>query len=52
VPVIDLADRTLARRQEISSQLVVPRPIAVISAISADGAGNVAPYGFYMPACR
>jgi flavin reductase (DIM6/NTAB) family NADH-FMN oxidoreductase RutF len=51
VPVIDLADRTPAQRQGILSQLVVPRPIAVISTISADGAVNVAPYSYYMPVC-
>jgi flavin reductase (DIM6/NTAB) family NADH-FMN oxidoreductase RutF len=51
VPVIDLADRTPVQRQGILSQLVVPRPIAVISTISADGAVNVAPYSYYMPVC-
>ncbi|OHV44715.1 flavin reductase family protein [Pseudofrankia sp. BMG5.36] len=51
MPVIDLADRTPAQRQGILSQLVVPRPIAVISTMSADGAVNVAPYSYYMPVC-
>jgi flavin reductase (DIM6/NTAB) family NADH-FMN oxidoreductase RutF len=51
MPVIDLADRTPAQRQGLLSQLVVPRPIALISTVSADGAVNVAPFSYYMPVC-
>lgn len=49
--VIDLADRTPAQRQGLLSQLVVPRPIAMITTLGADGAVNVAPYSYYMPVC-
>jgi flavin reductase (DIM6/NTAB) family NADH-FMN oxidoreductase RutF len=49
--VIDLAGRTPAQKQGLLSQLVVPRPIAMISSLNADGGLNVAPFSYYMPVC-
>ncbi|GAA4717765.1 flavin reductase family protein [Phytohabitans rumicis] len=48
---IDLAGRTPAQKQGLLSQLVVPRPIAMITTLDADGAPNVAPFSYYMPVC-
>jgi flavin reductase (DIM6/NTAB) family NADH-FMN oxidoreductase RutF len=47
--VIDLAGRTPAQKQGLLSQLVVPRPIAMISTVNASGGLNVAPFSYYMP---
>ncbi|GAB2481376.1 flavin reductase family protein [Jatrophihabitans fulvus] len=47
--VIDMAGRTPAQKQGILSQLVVPRPIAMITTVDADGTLNVAPFSYYMP---
>jgi flavin reductase (DIM6/NTAB) family NADH-FMN oxidoreductase RutF len=47
---IDLAGRSPAQRQGLLSQLVVPRPIAMISTQGPAGF-NVAPYSYYMPVC-
>jgi flavin reductase (DIM6/NTAB) family NADH-FMN oxidoreductase RutF len=49
VNVIDLASRTPAQRQGLLSQLVVPRPIAMITTVGPGGGLNVAPFSFYMP---
>jgi flavin reductase (DIM6/NTAB) family NADH-FMN oxidoreductase RutF len=49
VIVFDPATDTPARCQGLLSQLVVPRPIAMISTADADGVVNVAPYSYYMP---
>jgi flavin reductase (DIM6/NTAB) family NADH-FMN oxidoreductase RutF len=49
--VIDLNGRTPAQKQGLLSQLVVPRPIAMISSLNADGGLNVAPFSYYMPVC-
>lgn len=38
-----------ARCQGMLSQLVTPRPIAMISTVGADGTVNVAPYSYYLP---
>jgi flavin reductase (DIM6/NTAB) family NADH-FMN oxidoreductase RutF len=52
IPVqrIDLVDRTPAQRQGLISQLVVPRPIAMITTDGPAGF-NVAPFSYYMPVC-
>lgn len=47
--VINLADRTPAQKQGLLSQLIVPRPIAMISTLDAEGRLNVAPFSYYMP---
>ncbi|WP_051753559.1 flavin reductase family protein [Streptosporangium amethystogenes] len=47
--IIDLADRTPAQKQGLLSQLVVPRPIAMITTLDAKGGVNVAPFSYYMP---
>ncbi|MFD6882090.1 flavin reductase family protein [Rhodococcus sp. NPDC060084] len=49
--VLDLENKTSAQRQGLLSQLVVPRPIAMISTLDANGSLNVAPYSYYMPVC-
>lgn len=47
--VIDLAGRTPAQKQGLLSQLVVPRPIAMITTTDGAGGLNVAPFSYYMP---
>lgn len=47
---VDLSDRTPAQLQGLLSQLVVPRPIAMISSIGPAGF-NVAPFSYFMPVC-
>lgn len=47
--VIDLDGRTPAQKQGLLSQLVVPRPIAMITTLDATGSVNVAPFSYYMP---
>jgi flavin reductase (DIM6/NTAB) family NADH-FMN oxidoreductase RutF len=49
VIVFDPAEHDPAHRQGMLSQLVVPRPIAMISTVDEDGVVNVAPYSYYMP---
>jgi flavin reductase (DIM6/NTAB) family NADH-FMN oxidoreductase RutF len=49
--VIDLGGRTAAQKQGLLSQLVVPRPIAMITTTSPDGRLNVAPFSYFMPVC-
>ena len=47
--VIDMSGRTPAQKQGLVSQLVVPRPIAMITTLDASGRLNVAPFSYYMP---
>lgn len=47
---LDLDGRTPAQRQGLLSQLVVPRPIAMISTDGPAGF-NVAPFSYFMPVC-
>jgi flavin reductase (DIM6/NTAB) family NADH-FMN oxidoreductase RutF len=47
--VIDMDGRTPAQKQGLLSQLIVPRPIAMISTLDAMGRLNVAPFSYYMP---
>src|SRR3954454_15500437 len=47
--VFDPAQHAPARSQGVLSQLVAPRPIAMISTASAEGVPNVAPFSYYMP---
>jgi flavin reductase (DIM6/NTAB) family NADH-FMN oxidoreductase RutF len=49
--VIDMADRTPAQKQGLLSQLVVPRPIAMITTTDPQGNLNVAPFSYFMPVC-
>jgi flavin reductase (DIM6/NTAB) family NADH-FMN oxidoreductase RutF len=49
--VIDLAGRTPAQKQGLLSQLIVPRPIAMITSLDPAGVLNVAPFSYYMPVC-
>lgn len=45
----DPAQHPAARRQGMLSQLITPRPIAMISTANTDGTVNVAPYSYYLP---
>jgi flavin reductase (DIM6/NTAB) family NADH-FMN oxidoreductase RutF len=47
--VFEPSEHTAARRQGMMSQLIVPRPIAMISTCDPDGVVNVAPYSYFMP---
>jgi flavin reductase (DIM6/NTAB) family NADH-FMN oxidoreductase RutF len=49
VIVFDPTEHPPARAQALLSQLVAPRPIAMISTADADGIPNVAPFSYYMP---
>ena len=48
--VFDLADPDVNGYPLLNS-LVVPRPIAWVSTVSADGVGNLAPHSFFTVAC-
>ena len=45
----DPADHDAKDCQVMLSQLIVPRPIAMISTRSPDGIANVGPYSYYLP---
>ncbi|MFI7025616.1 flavin reductase family protein [Micromonospora sp. NPDC049900] len=47
--IIDLAGLSPERRQGLLSQLVVPRPIAMVTTVDRSGAVNVAPFSYFMP---
>lgn len=47
--VYDPTQYTPAQAQGMLSQVVAPRPIAMISTACEDGSVNVAPYSYYMP---
>jgi flavin reductase (DIM6/NTAB) family NADH-FMN oxidoreductase RutF len=49
--VIELAGRTPAQKQGLLSQLVVPRPIAMITSLDSTGGLNLAPFSYFMPVC-
>lgn len=49
IHVIDFSTRTPAQKQGLLSQLVVPRPIAMITTTDEAGGLNVAPFSYYMP---
>jgi flavin reductase (DIM6/NTAB) family NADH-FMN oxidoreductase RutF len=42
-------DKQPGTNQGLLSQLVVPRPIALVSTRTPDGVGNLAPFSYYMP---
>lgn len=43
----DMAALSDAQRYKLMAGCIVPRPIAWVSTLSADGVGNVAPYSFF-----
>lgn len=43
----DFAELDGQQRYKLMSAAIVPRPIAWVSSISADGVGNLAPYSFF-----
>lgn len=47
--VYEFAGRDPATNQGLLSQLVVPRPIAMVSTRDADGRGNLSPFSYYLP---
>jgi flavin reductase (DIM6/NTAB) family NADH-FMN oxidoreductase RutF len=49
VILFDPAEHDAAHCQGMLSQLVVPRPIAMVSTVDEDGVVNVAPFSYYLP---
>ena len=47
--VYDFADHEPGTNQGLLSQLVVPRPIAMVSTRDAQGRGNLSPFSYYLP---
>ena len=47
--VFDPAEHPPDQRQYMLSQLVVPRPIAMVSTRSPEGVNNIAPMSYYLP---
>ncbi|MDY7102237.1 MAG: flavin reductase family protein [Actinomycetota bacterium] len=47
--VFDPTEHSAARCQGMLSQLIVPRPIAMITTLGEAGTVNVAPYSYFMP---
>ena len=45
----DPADHDPTTNQKTLTQLVVPRPIAMVSTRSPSGVANIAPYSYYLP---
>ncbi len=43
--------RTPMQKQGMLSQLVIPRPIAMVTTVDPAGVLNVAPFSYYMPVC-
>jgi flavin reductase (DIM6/NTAB) family NADH-FMN oxidoreductase RutF len=43
--------RSPMQKQGMLSQLVIPRPIAMVTTIDPDGRLNVAPFSYFMPVC-
>ncbi|MBW2529552.1 MAG: flavin reductase family protein [Deltaproteobacteria bacterium] len=44
----DLRDRSPRDAYQLVTRLVVPRPIALVSSLSAAGTGNLAPFSYFM----
>jgi flavin reductase (DIM6/NTAB) family NADH-FMN oxidoreductase RutF len=47
--VYDFSDHEAGTNQGLLSQLVVPRPIAMVSTRSPEGKGNLSPFSYYLP---
>jgi flavin reductase (DIM6/NTAB) family NADH-FMN oxidoreductase RutF len=47
--VYEFAGRDAGTNQGLLSQLVVPRPIAMVSTRDAQGRGNLSPFSYYLP---
>jgi flavin reductase (DIM6/NTAB) family NADH-FMN oxidoreductase RutF len=47
--IYDFSEHGPGTNQGLLSQLVVPRPIAMVSTADADGVGNLAPFSYYLP---
>jgi flavin reductase (DIM6/NTAB) family NADH-FMN oxidoreductase RutF len=47
--VYDFASHGAGTNQGLLSQLVVPRPIAMVSTRDANGVGNLSPFSYYLP---
>jgi len=47
--VYEFAGHDPGTNQGVLSQLVVPRPIAMVSTRDANGAGNLSPFSYYLP---
>ncbi|MBW2459353.1 MAG: flavin reductase family protein [Deltaproteobacteria bacterium] len=44
----DLQKRTTVEAYQLVTRIVAPRPIALVSTLSATGAGNLAPFSYFM----
>lgn len=47
--IYDFSEHGAGTNQGLLSQLVVPRPVAMVSTCDADGVGNLAPFSYYLP---
>lgn len=47
--VYEFAGRDPGTNQGLLSQLIVPRPIAMVSTRDAEGRGNLSPFSYYLP---
>lgn len=47
--VYEFASHSAGTNQGLLSQLVVPRPVAMVSTRDATGVGNLAPFSYYLP---
>jgi len=47
--VYDFSAHGAGTNQGLLSQLVVPRPIAMVSTADANGVGNLSPFSYYLP---
>ncbi len=47
--VYEFAEHDAGTNQGLLSQLVVPRPIAMVSTRDAEGIGNLSPFSYYLP---
>jgi len=47
--VYEFAGKEPGTNQGLLSQLIVPRPIAMVSTRSAEGKGNLSPFSYYLP---
>ena len=47
--IYDFSEHGAGTNQGLLSQLVVPRPVAMVSTADANGVGNLAPFSYYLP---
>ncbi|MEO6125624.1 MAG: flavin reductase family protein [Ilumatobacteraceae bacterium] len=47
--IYNFSEHAAGTNQGLLSQLVVPRPVAMVSTCDADGVGNLSPFSYYLP---